>query len=438
MRDTVFEYASRVRSITISKFCLTALECLSVLMLSCPPTTASLFPNLRRLTAWCSDGTPIFAEFLRMALVSSISVLDLGFFSASPALLSVLSSLGTLCPRLQNMAVTILRLWAADDLPRKISPFMSQSISQLHHLHTLSVWDLGTQGIERIMQLRALQSLSLDFTALSDWDIRRNAQFLGFRDLNLLDLSTHTVEHALNFLSSLQVIRSKEIKVSSKSHVEKSSASGSTTLFHLFVILQERCDNEKLECFSLARSSKTMYTEPSVSTTSVFTPLHACRNLTQLVIERVCNFSMSDEELCQLVKGWPKLQVLKISYYVAIDDITMPTFHGLISLLRLCPALTSLALVIDATKLDGIDLKCPSGGNRNKHLRFLALGDSPIKSPRNVALILSGLFPCLEKVDLDCWRAPLISLPLKKIEQWNLVNTVLDAVSVVREWGTET
>ncbi|KAG1846727.1 hypothetical protein F4604DRAFT_1547496, partial [Suillus subluteus] len=95
--------------------------------------------------------------------------------------------------------------------------------------------------------------------------------------------------------------------------------------------------------------------------------------------------------------AWPQLQVLKFSSYNTTT--TLPTFHGLIGLLRLCPALTSLSLVIDATELDGIDLKCPGGGLCNKHLNFLALGASPMRFPVKVAVILSGLFPRLEKVD---------------------------------------
>ncbi|KAG2055393.1 hypothetical protein BDR06DRAFT_954175 [Suillus hirtellus] len=43
---------------------------------------------------------------------------------------------------------------------------------------------------------------------------------------------------------------------------------------------------------------------------------------------------MSDEQLCQLVRAWPKLQVLEISSWIAIDVATvLPTFHGLMRLL---------------------------------------------------------------------------------------------------------
>ncbi|KAG0700855.1 hypothetical protein DFH29DRAFT_1000766 [Suillus ampliporus] len=381
MWDTLFKYTSRVHSITVSESGSRGdralIELVTVLMLSCPSTPASLFPNLRKL-AWRADG---IAEFLRMVLVPSILVLDVQISSTSPAFLSVLSSLGTLCPHLQNMTVTVNLRRATDDLLHKISPFIAQPIPQLHHLHTLSVWDLGSQGIEHLMQLRALQSLSLNLKTSSAWDTKSPLQFPGFHDLKFLRLSTSTLQHASNFFSSLQVVRSKEIEVSFASRIARSSA-GSTMLSEFFAILQEKCDNEKLEFFSLKGVSGLVLTAPSI-----LTPLHACSNLTRLVIERVCDISMSDEELCQLVRAWPKLQVLKINCSVSLDTTTIPTFHGLIGLLRLCPALTSLALVIDATEVHGIDLKYPGGGSCNTQLKSLAFGNSPITSPVNVALI---------------------------------------------------
>jgi len=85
-------------------------------------------------------------------------------------------------------------------------------------------------------------------------------------------------------------------------------------------------------------------------------PLQACHNLTQLHIRHGCDTSISDAELCQMVSAWPKLEALSIGG-LSIGN-TIITFRGLIDLLRLCPSLTSLSLVIDATKLDGIDTNC--------------------------------------------------------------------------------
>ncbi|KAG0706481.1 hypothetical protein DFH29DRAFT_152727 [Suillus ampliporus] len=111
-------------------------------------------------------------------------------------------------------------------------------------------------------------------------------------------------------------------------------------------ILQERCDNEKLEALALCWYSKrySYYIEPGI-----FTSLHACRNLAQLIIERGCNIPWVN----QFTRALP-------------------------------PSLTSLALVVDNTKLEGINIKCPGGGRCNERLKFLALGNSPIESPVNV------------------------------------------------------
>ncbi|KAG1890169.1 hypothetical protein F4604DRAFT_1914710 [Suillus subluteus] len=417
--DTLFKCASRVRSITITRSYRLEnpqTEALSLLMLSCPSTPASFFPKLRKLTLY-DNGTRSTAEFLRMAFVPSLVELDLQITSASSTALPVLSCLGTLCPNLQRMTVQVAR--ARDDWLRKNSPFIIQSVSQLHHLHTLSTCDLGHKGMEYLMQLRALQSLSLDLTTSSSWDTLPQVQSPGFQDLKLLNLSTPTIEHASNFFRSLQIVRSRGISFNFASRRAGSSASGSAMLSQFLAILQEKCDNDKLESFSFIRLGNMQPTE-----LGIFTSLHAFRNLTQLVIGEDCDISMSDEELCQLVKAWPKLRVLKLSLY---NTITLPTFHGLIELLRLCPVLTSLSLVIDATELDGIDLKCPGGGLCNKHIKFLALGTSPLRSPVNVAVILSGLFPCLEEVDIGGSAS----------NKWIIVNDFLSGFRLVREQRIE-
>ncbi|KAG2343855.1 hypothetical protein BDR05DRAFT_1059388 [Suillus weaverae] len=443
------KYTSRVHSITQSDRSA-VIEPLGSLMLSCPSTPASLFPNLRKLE-WHTDGTHCAAEFLRMAFVPTLLSLDMQISSPSTIFLSVLSSLGTLCPDLQIMNILfpsathdnlfpsatrdILFPSATHDLLRKTSPFVAQSISQLHRLQGLFVWDLGNQGNEHLMQLPALRTLWLDLKTSSAWGRRSPLQLPGFRDLDSLILLIDNLEHASHFLSSLQVIESENIGI--RSTAAHPSTRSSTTLSQFFAILGETCDHNNLISFSLLESTK-------VSTNlDIFKPLYTCHNLTRLLVEHSWNISMADEDLCQLVRGWPKLQVLNISRFVAINETAIPTFHGLISLLGLCPALTSITLVIDTTELDGIDLKTPGGGICNNHLEKLVLTNSPMESPLNVALILSGLFPNLLKVDLGCWdSAPKNLLPPKQsatqLEQWQAVNLFLLGFSVVRERFTET
>ncbi|KAG1752886.1 hypothetical protein EDB19DRAFT_1670362 [Suillus lakei] len=432
MWDTLFKYTSRVHSITVPQS--DVLEPLCLVMLSCPSAPASLFPNLRKLT-WHAYGTRPAAEFLRMAFVPSLVELDIDISSPSSAFFSALSSLGKSCPHLQNMTVNVQNDFRTEDLMAEMSPFVTRPISQLHRLQILSVCGIRVQGMEHFVELRALQSLSLDLTTSSAWDTKSHLLFPGFHDLTLLNLSTGAVEQASNFLSSLQVVSSKEIKVDFIDGPYESIGSKSTAISQFFAVVQERCDNDKLEFVSLDG----VYSEQAHIRRSVFAPLYACHNLTRLLITNVCDISMSDKELCQLATAWPKLQVLQIKCYTT-DKTAVPTFHGLTSLLWRCPALTSLALVIDTTKLGGIDLKGPGGGRCNKHLEFLALGNSPIEVPVNVALIISGLFPNLKKVDLDCWDAYQTNSTAQQKsvrQQWKLVNSIIGGFSVVRERGIE-
>ncbi|KAG2355754.1 hypothetical protein BDR07DRAFT_1425268 [Suillus spraguei] len=426
MWDTLYRYTSRGHSIR-QPYESMYIEALSSILLSCPLAPASWFPNLRNLT-WKANGTRGAAVFLRMALVPTLLVLEVEVSaSVSAAFLSVLSSLGTLCPRLQSM--TLNHHPILDQSIRKISSFIVKPISKLHHLRVLDIWELGDQHIQHIMELQALQSLKLKLGASSTWEKQSHLQLPGFHDLHSLFLCIYNFGYACNFFASVEVVRSKEICIS---FYPPSPARASTILSQFLDILQERCDCNKLECFSLAGNSRI----PLAVASGVFTLLHAFRNLTRLNIQEGYNISVSDEELCQLVRAWPKLRVLQISSYVAIDTTTVPTFHGLIGLLRLCPALISLALVIDTTKLDNIDLTNPNGGSLNTCLNRLTLDNSLIDSPVNVALILDGLFPHLEQVDLDCWeRIPMSNLPQKipAMEQWVSVNDILRGFSVVRK-----
>ncbi|KAG1811029.1 hypothetical protein EV424DRAFT_1542664 [Suillus variegatus] len=384
---------------------------LSVIMLSYPSASAPLFPNLREVT-WYAGGSHFAAEFPAHDSCTLPTGLDIAIYLSFLHLPLRPFVSWDLVPYLQSM--TLRYCPAMEDLSSTLSPFIAQPISQLRNLHTLMLWDLANPGMDHIMQLQVPADAGLG--------PKEHCQCGAF-------------ERAAELLSSLQVIRSKEIKIAFTSWIAESSESPSASLSQFLAILPEICDNNELQRFSLMASRVIIrHTE-----LAVFTPLRAFRNLIVLRIERGCSASISDGELCQMVAAWPMLQVLKISCYIAIDTTAVPTFGGLLGVLRLCPSLTSLALAIDTTKLEGISLRRPGGENLNTHLNDLTLGNSLIASPLNVALILSGIFPCLEQVDLDCWNTAPMDLLLSAhdknsaMEKWASVNSLLDGFSVVRE-----
>ncbi|OAX39127.1 hypothetical protein K503DRAFT_109340, partial [Rhizopogon vinicolor AM-OR11-026] len=72
------------------------------------------------------------------------------------------------------------------------------------------------------------------------------------------------------------------------------------------------------------------------------------------------------------------------------------TFHGLISLLGVCPNLHYFDLAIDATKLDDLQGQNPGGGVCNRLVKTARLIDSPVGDPNVVARILLDILPELD------------------------------------------
>ncbi|KAG1870205.1 hypothetical protein DFJ58DRAFT_723102 [Suillus subalutaceus] len=423
---TFRKYASRVHSITQSGDPSPIIEHIRIIMLSYPYPSSTMFPNLRCL-AWNVDQTHLIIEFLHMAFVPSLVSLDLRITSISPTLMSILSTIGTACPNLTSFRPQV------DDptLNREIAPFLTQAICQLHHLSALTVCGLEDLGMVHVTQLQSLKTLWL---YIGPSFLRRTGlppQSLGLEHLELLGLQAIRLNHMTDFLRSLRTVRSKHITAVFSSDV---FGQQSDSMSEFCAILLERCDNDTLEgitlCEQFYNTFHNVYVQPGD-----FGPLRLLRNLTHFDVEAACTISISDDELSELVKAWPKLKIFRLGCYRDPASTVLPTFHGLVNVLRLCPELASLSLVIDTTQFDGIDVKSPGSGIRNNGLQELVLGNSLIGSPLDVALVLSSLLPNLPEVNLSPWiGGPLDALFDKPwaMEQWKLVNRLLGGFRIVR------
>ncbi|KAG2154389.1 uncharacterized protein EDB93DRAFT_1131952 [Suillus bovinus] len=423
---TFRRYASRVHSITQSGDPSPIIEHLRILMLSYPYPSSTMFPALQSL-AWNVNQTHLIIEFLRMAFVPSLVSLDLRITSISPALMSVLSTIGTACPNLTSFRPQV------DDPTwnRELAPFLTQAICQLHHLSALTVCELEDPGMMHVTQLQSLKTLWL---YIGPSFLRRTGllpQSLGLEHLEHLGLQAIRLNHMTDFLRSLGTVRSKHITA-----VFSSNAFGqqSDSISQFCTMVLERCDNDTLEAITLCEqfynTFHNVYAQPSD-----FGPLRLLRNLTYFDVEAACTISISNDGLGELVKAWPKLTTFRLNCYRDPTSTVLPTFHGLINVLRLCPELVSLSLVIDTTQLDGIDIKSPGNGIGNNGLQDLVLGNSPISSPLDVALVLSSLLPNLMGVNLSPWiGGPLDALFAKQwaMEQWKQVNRLLGGFHIVR------
>jgi len=185
-------------------------------------------------------------------------------------LLSVLSTLG---PHVLTCRMCCENSICSRQLDSKISPFIAQPISQLNNLQRLATWDLGNQGIEHIMQLQTLQVI--DIGLKSGTICRAILATPWFSCLNLLCLIACTLNDVSGFLSSLQVVRSKEINV--RLMPLRPSGSGSTLLTHF----SPSCKRGATAIF-LSRHFVDLSSKVPVKL-DVFTPLHRILQFNQAV-----------------------------------------------------------------------------------------------------------------------------------------------------------
>ncbi|KAG0692689.1 hypothetical protein DFH29DRAFT_968027 [Suillus ampliporus] len=105
------------------------------------------------------------------------------------------------------------------------------------------------------------------------------------------------------------------------------------------------------------------------------------------------------------------------------------TFHGLISLLKLCPNLYYFDLALDATKLDGLQGDKPGGGVCNRLVKYARLIDSPLGDPVDVARILLDILPELDPLagPNALLPAPPHNMPAHNItpQRWNAVRQIM-------------
>jgi len=180
-------------------------------------------------------------------------------------------------------------------------------------------------------------------------------------------------------------------------------------------------------------------------------PLLCFSNLRALKITFQSQFTLLDDDLRTMASAWPQLEELELvdfpkheyspppppmsslfySLYPFGSHIVETTFHGLISLLRLCPHLCFFHVAIDTTKLDGLRGDKPGGGVCNRRVRDVKLIHSPINDPEAVARILLDILPEFESVfgSHTSYTPPFIP------EKWIRVQEIIRAAKKPQSQG---
>ncbi|KAF9238221.1 hypothetical protein BU15DRAFT_62634 [Melanogaster broomeanus] len=262
------------------------------------------------------------------------------------------------------------------------------------------------------------------FMASATSSLQRAIRFPVLREALL---SAPTMSHALRFLKFIQSTSVDTINL---------NVDDETCAADYKVIFTSWAANPSYRNLSVIDISEMRiwrdYDEKHIIDIATLRPLFQLKRLTCLKLETLCY---------EIAAAWPLLETLDLSIRECGWELPPKlTLQGLIPLLRGCPNLALLGVVVDARILPPPSARLPGAGVRNMSLESLWLADSVITRPSLVAAFLSAVAPNVEQI--VSWNTPLLSGKSGKDKyrkKWREVERLVRQFSAVRrqerEWA---
>lgn len=388
--------------------------------LSNPLDPNSFFPNLRTIV-WYPDNHLAMLPLLRLLCGPALTTLS-AEFATDPASLAMVQDLGIICPNIIDISISASSETLSDDL----ADALSASICRWKDLKYVSCDDLTFSAMEHLSQAKNLESL----TACASGHISSFSQSLGLQELffprlQYLHLYTGLLSTTTACFRGLHLAL-KEFRLDLFDGEDV--LSGSACLRDLFTALAEACSHACFTTLYLCVIHPYFPSPAAVATIRDMRPLFKFTNLRVVSLEGLSTFTLDDDDIAEMAFAWPGIEELALSTYVDHPVASLPTAQSLHRLVRSCPKLKALSLVLDMTGLVTSSLWAAGCDVRSDMLHDLCLGNSPISSPIPVAHMLHGLCPALKQVDLSVWnKEPLNRLPRRDRYEayWGTVNIEL-------------
>ena len=391
------ECAGRMRKLSGNPNFLSS-ETLPVLQLC--TINEPLLPNLKTLDLWGVSGR--FVHFIPLFLSLRVTSISLKFVSGLPkaTVASTVSTLPTLCPNLQVIALLSL----------PIDPMITVAVSGMvlatnrNTIQALRVYSpLTEEAGELIFKSPGLRSLSV----LIEWETSLPPASLP----NLTELRIKCDDeggwprlfHGATFG-----------KLESVTFYPKSEEIGD------FLGAFERVALSS----SVQNTLSTFCVSAACSWSPNYSSLLSLTHLVNLTIEfgcgDECSSTVDDDIVIILSQAMPKLQVLKLGDEPCQEFAIGATANGLVALALHCPELRDLCIHIQVASLGappvnpGIE---PASSWTDCVLVNLVVGEIPVpESALVVALTLLRIFPRIERIDSiqDEWREVEDAIRLSK------------------------
>lgn len=390
-------YARRVRDINSSGLDGTHEIDIEIFRaLCCPPTQGPLFPNLVSLT-WedrRNEAVPFLRYFLTPSLLHMIWNQHGG---PEITRISLLPSIRSICPHMTEAI-----LWSKDS-SEQLAKATSDLICGWDLLESLMCGALSEEGWVHLASIPTLRVLkigigSLAFTPAllhSTAELRQ-----AFSALEELFLYTGALDAHTSLITLMQHAPLKSIIC---------SPSVPWTSKQLQTLVESLCNGvtgNTLQKFTLKRDNQLEESihpgADHIAPIGAFRPLFRFCNLTNISVASLGGFDWENADLEEMSSHFPQLQSLDMDTTHGCWTHSKITLTGLVPLLRNCPHLRWLGIVIDATILPP-DTEKPRGyagkvGVWNRHLKSLVLGDSKIDDAARVAAFLSDIVPYVNHI----------------------------------------
>lgn len=430
--DIFLRYARRVRSLEFDRQCQLTTDVNVYIGLAHPPSPVVVFPRLVHFR--CGEYRTEAIPFLMHLLQPTVVHVDIDNLMSNPLTFCVLPMLPFRCPRIKQ--IMAFRNFVFQRGDRALETF-SKVLCQLTELQTLRCAELPDDGVLHLSQLPNLKILRMDLRLISLDHLESAFGPVRFPVLREVLLSAPSMSHSLRFLKSIQ---STSVDTINLNVDDETCAADYNTIFTAWA------SNPSYRNLSVIDISEMQvwrdYDDKHIIDITTLRPLFQLKRLTSLKLETLCTYDLDNAAIKEISVAWPLLETLDLSIRECGWEIpSKVTLPGLVPLLRNCPNLALLGIVVDATVLPISSTRLPGAGVRNTSLESLWLADSKITRPSLVASFLSAVAPNIEQI--VSWNTPLLSGRNGKdkyMKRWKEVQRLVRQFALVRrqerEWAS--
>ncbi|KAF8125946.1 hypothetical protein EV363DRAFT_1175099 [Boletus edulis] len=383
--DVIKRYACRIQYLEVH-------DALSSFFLGCVPFETNLFPNLKVLK-WNTQPNiipiPIDIKLIQPFFGPTLIVLDVTACGHDLALPSLLKVLPSRCP-----AVTTARFDFMGQENLALMDVFSRAICSFKNLKSLIVNAfVNTRVLQDVARSTQLQELCLSLQFRQPRNISKPSE-ISLRNLRRLVLGVPDLRQLTELLrpghQSFRGIMLRLLRVEFTTLIE--------SLFAGLVMHLQKSTLNMLHLRTTRPHFDLLNVEqlPFMLSFDTFRPLTCHLHLRELIIKLANPISLNDEELVDLVRHWPFLQVLELCYFFPLPiRANHMTFNGLLSLVPVCPELRHVGLTLDGTEIPDE----AAVGLVSKTITALRFYNSPINNQaRPVAKFLLTHFPFVTSV----------------------------------------